>query len=73
MLLFYHNVTIEDFVPPYHELRQIDNNIDFDFVYNEVEVRYEPESRIGRDEGKTFLAMARMGSRMSRTRDEFHE
>ena len=38
--LFYHSITIEDFIPPDHELRQIDKMIDFDFVYNEVESCY---------------------------------
>jgi transposase len=40
MQLFYHNITIETFVPPDHELRQIDTIIDFDFVYKKVEPLY---------------------------------
>jgi hypothetical protein len=34
--LFYHQINLEQRVPPNHTLRKIQEKIDFDFIYGEV-------------------------------------
>ena len=38
--LFYHQINLEQRVPPNHTLRKIQEQIDFDFVYGEVKDTY---------------------------------
>jgi len=38
--LFYHQINLEQRVPPNHTLRKIQERIDFDFIYGEVKDTY---------------------------------
>jgi hypothetical protein len=43
--LFYHQINLEQRVPPNHTLRKIQEKIDFDFIYGEVKDTYGGSSK----------------------------